>query len=32
MARSAAEVLDWLEFIEVQCPECTPPEPWGDDG
>jgi peroxiredoxin len=22
----AAEILDWLEFISIQCPECEPPE------
>jgi len=25
---SPAEVLDWLRYIGVQCPECGPPEPW----
>jgi peroxiredoxin len=26
-----SEIMDWLDFIEIQCPECHPPEPWGDD-
>jgi peroxiredoxin len=28
---SSKDVIEWLEFLEVQCPECEPPEPWGDD-
>ncbi|HET8522807.1 MAG TPA: redoxin domain-containing protein [Thermomicrobiales bacterium] len=27
----ADDVIEWLEFLEVQCPECEPPEPWGDE-
>ena len=25
------EIRDWLSFIEIQCPECFPPEPWPGD-
>jgi peroxiredoxin len=25
------EIRDWLAFIELQCPECFPPEPWPRD-
>jgi peroxiredoxin len=25
----AGDVIEWLDFLEVQCPECEPPEPWG---
>ena len=25
------EIRDWLSFIEIQCPECFPPEPWPED-
>jgi peroxiredoxin len=28
---SADDVLGWLAFVEVQCPECEPPEAWGDE-
>jgi peroxiredoxin len=23
---NAAEILNWLEFVNSQCPECEPPE------
>lgn len=26
-----AEIRGWLSFIEIQCPECFPPEPWPGD-
>lgn len=26
MLPGAAEILSWLEFINIQCPECEPPE------
>ena len=26
-----AEIRDWLSFIEIQCSECFPPEPWPGD-
>lgn len=26
-----AEIRDWLSFIEIQCPECSPPERWPRD-
>ncbi len=26
-----SEIRDWLSFIEIQCPECFPPEPWPGD-
>jgi peroxiredoxin len=26
-----AEIRGWLSFIEIQCPECFPPEPWPRD-
>jgi len=25
------EIRDWLSFIEIQCSECFPPEPWPGD-
>jgi peroxiredoxin len=25
------EIRGWLSFIEIQCPECFPPEPWPGD-
>jgi peroxiredoxin len=25
----AAELLEWLAFLDRQCEECHPPEPWG---
>lgn len=25
---NAQDIIEWLEFIEIQCPECHPPEPW----
>jgi hypothetical protein len=28
---SSKDVIEWLDFLEVQCPECEPPEPWGGD-
>ena len=26
-----SEIRGWLSFIEIQCPECFPPEPWPGD-
>ena len=26
-----AEIREWLSFIEIQCSECFPPEPWLGD-
>ena len=26
---SVAELLEWLAFLDRQCEECHPPEPWG---
>lgn len=28
---SDSEIRGWLSFIEIQCPECFPPEPWPGD-
>ena len=25
------DIREWLSFIEIQCPECFPPEPWPGD-
>ena len=25
------EIRDWVSFIEIQCSECFPPEPWPGD-
>jgi peroxiredoxin len=25
----AAELREWLAFLDMQCDECHPPEPWG---
>lgn len=27
---TTGELGEWLEFLEIQCEECHPPEPWGD--
>jgi peroxiredoxin len=27
----AAELREWLAFLDIQCEECHPPEPWGSE-